>query len=75
MNGKHITVELTRPARTKETGLVISVGTRGKVVAMYTDDSDEAGRYSWLIDFGLATVIGLPYDSPLIQILNGRNGR
>lgn len=68
MNGKHITVEVTRPARAKETGLVISVGTRGKVVAIYTDGGDEGNRYFWLIDFGLAIVTALPYDSPLIQL-------
>jgi hypothetical protein len=68
MNGKHITVELSRLAQTKETGLVISVGTRGKVVALYTGGGDEGNRYSWLIDFGLAIVTALPYDSPLIQL-------
>lgn len=64
-------VELTRPCLTRESHFILPAGSVGKVVGLHIDDSGEWDRYHWLIDFGLMTIITLPYDSPLLKVLNG----
>lgn len=68
-----ITVKLTQPARTTETGITLPAGAVGQVIGMhFDDDAEEWNVCHWQINFiGLPTVIALPYDSPLIQIVNG----
>lgn len=65
-----ILVELTRPCITHESRFIIPSGTRGRVVGLHVDDTGEWDRYHWLIDFGLSPIIILPYDSPLLKILD-----
>lgn len=60
-------VKLTRPARTSITRITLPAGAIGQVLDYRRD---KAGS-SFLVDFGLQTVITLPVASPLIEIVNG----
>lgn len=66
-----ILVRLTRPCLTRETHFIIPAGTQGRVVGLHVDDTGEWDRYHWLIDFGVLPIISVPYDSPLLKVLNG----
>jgi hypothetical protein len=68
---KALRVKLTRPARTRVTRITLPTGAIGQVLD-YRRDKEGC---SFVLDFGLKTVITLPVASPLIEIVNGAAGK
>lgn len=64
---QYLKLRLTCPAKTAETGIILPAGTVGKVLAYQRGTT---GAY-WVVDFGLQSVINMPTNSPLVEILNG----
>lgn len=65
---QYLKLRLTCPAQTAETGIILPAGSIGNVLAY---QRGKTGAY-WLVDFGLVTVINMPTNSPLVEIVNGR---
>lgn len=68
---KGLKVKLIQPARTHITRITLPTGAIGLVL----DYRRDKGGCSFVLDFGLATVITLPVTSPLIEIVNGTAGK
>lgn len=65
---QYLKLRLTCPAQTAETGIILPAGTIGNVLAY---QRGQTGSY-WVVDFGLQSVINMPTNSPLVEIVNGR---
>lgn len=64
---QRLKVKLTCQAQTAETGIILPAGTVGHVLAYQRGTT---GSY-WVVDFGLMTVINLPTNSPMVEVVNG----
>lgn len=63
---QYLKLRLTCPAKTTQTGITLPAGAIGTVLDY---QRGKTGPY-WVVDFGLVTVINMPLNSPLVEIVN-----
>lgn len=56
-------VQTTCPTQTSESGVILPAGAYGRIL--------DYQQGKWILDFGLARVVVVPINSPLLKIVRG----